>query len=529
MPEREFSPSETETQPNIKPVTAATLSSRPPKTVELSSEQRRARKRRLSDQERGGARQPSSTEKTIQMPDELSTEIVDAPSHIFERDPYDELYQMYLVTDQNSTQNEAFDRMLDAWLDEEGDDPESVTRREAAQRMEAQLKKGDIPTLAGQRQQEQARGELLRESAVYEQMRQAVEQGADVNTVITQALENHPQSQAIEQFTTDAVAGMFDAYTEGHRDRAEQDARDTALDGRIKAARESTLYTNLQKKLLDVRDTYPDLTSVKEAFMARVDSAKHATSADGAQLEAYNQFLFDLDVGTLDVLARPTAEAQQIAKTARAAETPAPQQRVQQAPARGLFARLKGLFTKESAASSPQKRRRKQKAQPVFEDVSASEPLLTDLEEVDTPIVAEFEPEDTTGTALPEAATVESANQAPEQTLNDQVATWPQEINSIIGALVTESISAREAFGQLEESDKFLPWLNQLKGSTFTSVRKGDGSLVPEALTITNVRKNTNDVPTVYLKRPDGRRITLSLERFLKQNLAEADTSAKAA
>lgn len=111
------------------------------------------------------------------------------------------------------------------------------------------------------------------------------------------------------------------------------------------------------------------------------------------------------------------------------------------------------------------------------------------------------------------------AEEAVPQRLTDLMGEWPSEINSVLGALATESIDTQAGFDKLEDLDSFMDWKSSLKGLELTGVIKGDGAVIDDTLTISSIRKNSGGKPTVYMKRPDGRRVTMSLERFLKQNL----------
>ena len=96
---------------------------------------------------------------------------------------------------------------------------------------------------------------------------------------------------------------------------------------------------------------------------------------------------------------------------------------------------------------------------------------------------------------------------------------WPDEINGILDQLVQGDVPADKAFEALEDTETFMNWKGSLRGLELAGVRKGDGSVIDDTLKVKNVRKNSGGRPTIYMKRPDGRRVSMSLERFLKQNL----------
>ena len=116
-------------------------------------------------------------------------------------------------------------------------------------------------------------------------------------------------------------------------------------------------------------------------------------------------------------------------------------------------------------------------------------------------------------------APVERQEEAGPRSLDVIVDSWPGEINSILENLVSGDVSAEIAFDMLEDRDDFMDWNSSLIGTELTGVRQGGGTTIDDTLTIKSIRKNTAGRPTIYLQRPDERRVTMSLERFLKNNM----------
>lgn len=99
---------------------------------------------------------------------------------------------------------------------------------------------------------------------------------------------------------------------------------------------------------------------------------------------------------------------------------------------------------------------------------------------------------------------------------------FPDEINDLLETyLAAPPDQKQHALRELDSSDEFMDWKSGLIGKELSGVRKGDGSVIDDTLKIVSVRKNSGNRPTIYMKRPDGRRVTISLERFLKENLGE--------
>ena len=106
---------------------------------------------------------------------------------------------------------------------------------------------------------------------------------------------------------------------------------------------------------------------------------------------------------------------------------------------------------------------------------------------------------------------------------------WPDSIANILEDIAAGRTDAKQGFDALEEESAFVDWVSGLKGTTLADVRRGNGTVVDEPLTITSVRKTKSGMPTVFMKRPDGRPVSMQLEIFIKQNLTPKDSETGAA
>ena len=102
---------------------------------------------------------------------------------------------------------------------------------------------------------------------------------------------------------------------------------------------------------------------------------------------------------------------------------------------------------------------------------------------------------------------------------------WPQEVNSILGALKMEELSPQEAVNHLDDldADTITAWTGTLKGKTLQGVKGGNGQLIGKRVTIGRVDKNKSGTLKIDLRDRDGKRYTMNLATFLKHNIAPVE------
>ncbi len=121
---------------------------------------------------------------------------------------------------------------------------------------------------------------------------------------------------------------------------------------------------------------------------------------------------------------------------------------------------------------------------------------------------------------------MESVEEPPQEpTFESLQSQWPQEVNSIMGALKAGEVSASEAVDALDELDEdaINAWIGALVGKQLGGIRSGNGKVIAGTVKIGRIRKDTHGTLRVHLKDDAGKRYNLTLATFLKQNVPVAE------
>ncbi len=364
---------------------------------------------------------------------------------------------------------------------------------------------------------------------------------------------------AIEQFEADLSTDLAElwrrvlgedvkrAATEADDQKTEAGRRPTKNRPRKKRRKEPTaeqyrwftgINVNAQRLYRELLEEYreqvegsgtPDPEKLQEYQAILIDKAKNANSVE--EQSAYETFANDLERGVVQNIIETFDSEDALVEGQMEAAIGAARERVQRGDTSDAVRRVAELNTDQMMQLyAAQKQldemgffgktfskagREAKKARKEFESLNALIHKVERLEESDRGLVMKEVEEP------PQELTFESLQSE-----------WPQEVNSIMGALKAGNISPIEAVRTLDELERDVvkKWTATLVGKKLGGIRNGSGRPIIGNVEIGQIKKDTGGTLRIHLRDDAGKRYNLSLATFLKQNMpvAERDVSAAA-